>query len=55
MSRVSYKPLLVLIAALMAALSVVGAGALQDGTPEASPSASPVASPVASPAATPGM
>jgi hypothetical protein len=38
-----------LIASILAALSIYGASALQDSTPEASPSASPSASPVATP------
>jgi hypothetical protein len=55
MSRLSYKPLLVLIVALVAALSVIGASALQDGTPEGDVAGTPMASPSASPVATPGM
>ncbi len=49
------KKLVLLIASLVAALSIYGgSSALQDtSTPEASPFASPAASPVATPVATP--
>ncbi len=47
------KPLYVLLASILAALSVYGASAVQDDSPEASPMASPMASPIASPIGTP--